>query len=235
MFPPCFPPCPRGHAPWLRLLLPFLPLLSRSSLLTRALRVSPAHFFATPALPPLAPSLCHVFSPLPTTSPRPNPSSQGGALLAPYCPTITVRYKCLCCTCSRGFHSWISPIPYSNVATLSPGVRSYLKASCPGPPMWVSCVWHDCALWTTKPPNGLILGWHWPRPQSAGHPCALRHLRCTIIGLLVLGMAPSREVPTALALLCCLSTQISRSKPVCTPADTAARRVVCPDPGAIVS
>ena len=56
---------------------------------SRALRVSAAHLFATPALPPLALTPCHVFSPLPTTSPRPFATRRGVActvLSEHYCP-----------------------------------------------------------------------------------------------------------------------------------------------------
>ena len=226
----CSPPAslpPREAIPLgFACIFPLLPLLSRSSLLTRALRVSPAHLFATPALPPLALSPCPIFSPLPTTSPHPKPSSHGGASLAPCCPNITVRYHCLCCTYSRGFHSW----PYSDVPTLPPGVRSYPKASCPGSPMWVSCVWQNCSVWPSRPPDGRMPGQHLPRPQSAGHRCALQHLCRTVVGLLVAGMAPPREFCPALAPLCCLSTPF-----VCTPADIGARRIVCLDPRASMS
>ena len=157
----------------------FLPLLSRSLLLARALCVSPAHLLATPALPPLALSPCHFFPPSPTTSLRPNLSSPGGASFAPCCPYITVRYHCLCCTSSPDFHSGLSLLRYSDVPILSPGVKLYPKASQPGPPMWVSCVWHVCTVWPTEPPDGLI-------------PC--QQLRRTIAGLPVAGMAPPGEV-----------------------------------------
>ena len=80
LFAPCVPPSPRGFA----CIFPFLPLLSRSLPLARPLRVSPAHLFATAALPPRALSPCHVVSPLPSTSPRPNPSSHRGPSLAPF-------------------------------------------------------------------------------------------------------------------------------------------------------
>ena len=112
---------------------PFLPLLLRSPPLTRALRASPAHAFDTPALLLCALSLCHVFSPLPTTSPRPYPSSHGGAPLAPFHPNITVRYHCLCCTSSRSFHSWISPMPYPDVLNPFPWSHVVTEGLAPCP------------------------------------------------------------------------------------------------------
>ena len=90
---------------------PFVPLVPRSSPFTRVLRVSPAPRFSTLALPPLTLSLCHVLSPLPTTSPCPNPASHGGASLALRRLYITVCYHCLCCTPSRVVHSWVPPMP----------------------------------------------------------------------------------------------------------------------------
>ena len=161
-------------------IFPFFPLVSHLSPLRRALRVSPAHLFSTLALPPLPLSPCHVCSPLPTTSPRTHSSSHGGASLAQPRPNVTVRYHPLCCTSSRVVHSRVSLMPYPDVPTLPPGVRLYPKDSSAGPPMWVCVVWHDFAVWPTEPPVKLIPGRHWPRPQSAGYPCALRHLRCTI-------------------------------------------------------
>ena len=89
---------------------PFVPLVPRSSPLTRALRVSPVPLFSTLALPPLPLSLCLVLSPLPTTSPRPNPLSHGGASLAHLRQVITVCYHCPCCTPSRVVHSRVPPM-----------------------------------------------------------------------------------------------------------------------------
>ena len=152
----CSPPAPlprRAAVSRVRAcFLPFVPLVPRSSPLTRALRVSPAPLFSTFALPPLPLSLRHVPSPLPTTSPRPNPLSHGGASLAQLCQHTTVCYHCTCCTPSWVVHSRVRPMPYADAPTLAPGVRLYPEASSPGPPMWVCVVWHDVAVWPTEPP-----------------------------------------------------------------------------------
>ena len=68
-------------------------------------------------------------------------------------------------------------------------------------------------------------GQYRPRPQRAGLSCGLWHLCRTLFGLRATGSPPLREVCPALAPFCCRSTLL-----ICTPADTAAGREVCPDP-----
>ena len=125
----CWPPA--SPSPRAALLLGFtcfsppLPLLSGSSLLTRALHVPPAQLCATPSSPPCALSFCLRISPLLTTSRVPYPPSLRGASFASFCLYNTVRFLYLPCPVTRVFHSCVSPMPYSDVPTLSPGVGSY--------------------------------------------------------------------------------------------------------------
>ena len=116
---PCVPilparPCPSGAPAF----FPWLPLLSRSSLPTRALRVLPAQPCVTPASPPCALSPCLAISTLLTTY----PPSLRWASLASSCLYISIRCDCLRCSFTRVFHLWVSPMPYSVVPTLSPGI-----------------------------------------------------------------------------------------------------------------
>ena len=98
-----------------------LPPRSRLSLPTRALRVPPAHLCAIPASPPCALSPCHAISPLLTSYPL----SLRKASLASSCLYISVRCHCLSRSFTRVCHSWVLPMPYSVVPTLSPGVGLY--------------------------------------------------------------------------------------------------------------
>ena len=119
LFTPCAPPSARGHVPRPRLLLPLCDC--RAPLVTTHAR--PACVPCSPLLYPCpaaltALSLCHVLSPLPTTSPCPNPVSHGGALLAHRCLNITVGYHCPCCTPSPVVHSppppmRLMPLPFA--------------------------------------------------------------------------------------------------------------------------
>ena len=112
---PCFPLLPRGPAPsvcpslvcCLPLIFFWLPSWPRSSLLRRALRVSPALLRATPVSPARAPSLACLPS---------NPPS-----LRRSCLQFFNRPHCLCRAVTRVCHPRALPLPLSVVPTLFPG------------------------------------------------------------------------------------------------------------------
>ena len=99
---PCVPLLPRGSVPLLLLLfLPWLPLLSRSSLPTGTLRVPYVLLCVSPAPPPRALIPCHAISPLLTSYPLNSdapvctlPSAVPAvAVLSPVCAT-SGSYPC---------------------------------------------------------------------------------------------------------------------------------------------
>ena len=116
----CWPPASPSSRAALRLRFAcfffWLPLLSRSSLLTRALRVPPAPLCATPASPPRTLTPCHAIAPLPTSY-----------LLSPCgsCQYFSVRPHCLRRPFTRVCHPCVLRMPLSVVPTLFPRVVSH--------------------------------------------------------------------------------------------------------------